>query len=265
VNLTLDTLFAGLKVPIEKVMGVIEDTGERKLVGAMYEEFRRTGKVRATLPEDDRVVRKLYATEVLKVPLSTLDCQWPREIGLKHAPTPKVELKVEPKPKAAPKAEARAKPEPPQRAPRALKPEDDVVDGPSIGPKTAARLYKIGVKTVGDLLAGDAASMAASLKASHITPRTIGDWQDQARLMIGAPGLNATAAQILTACQVRSAAALAGSDADALAQMVSAYCASDAGQRLLRGAAGPKPEAIAAWIDAAKTAPEPSAAPAQAA
>jgi hypothetical protein len=135
---------------------------------------------------------------------------------------------------------------------RALKPEDDVVDGPSIGPKTAARLYEIGVKTVSDLLAGDGAAMAKSLKASHITARTIGDWQDQARLMIDAPGLSATAAQILTGCQVRSAGALANSDGGALANLVSAYCASDAGQRLLRGGAAPGAEAVMAWIKAAQ-------------
>jgi hypothetical protein len=50
----------------------------------MYTEFRKTGKVRKSLPEDDKEVRALYAAEVLKVPLSSLDCRWPRETGLAH-------------------------------------------------------------------------------------------------------------------------------------------------------------------------------------
>ena len=54
-------------------------------VEAQYEEYRRTGKVRATLGEDDKVVRELYAAEVLKTPLSSLDAKWPREIGAKAA------------------------------------------------------------------------------------------------------------------------------------------------------------------------------------
>ena len=33
--------------------------------------------------DDDRVVRKLFAEEVLKVSLSNLDCAWPRETGTK--------------------------------------------------------------------------------------------------------------------------------------------------------------------------------------
>ncbi|MEQ1672384.1 MAG: DUF4332 domain-containing protein, partial [Hyphomicrobium sp.] len=37
----------------------------RKLVRAMYDELKSTGRVDATLPEDDRVIRDLHAAEVL--------------------------------------------------------------------------------------------------------------------------------------------------------------------------------------------------------
>lgn len=81
VGLTLDTIMATIKSPIQKVLAALENEKERDLVKAMYVEFKNTGKVRQTLPEDDKLVRRLHAIEVLKVPLSTLDASWPRETG----------------------------------------------------------------------------------------------------------------------------------------------------------------------------------------
>ena len=80
----LDAFFLALQAPIQSVLKAIADGETRKLVAAQYEEFRRTGKVRATLCEDDRDVRALHAAEVLKAPLSSLDAKWPREIGAQH-------------------------------------------------------------------------------------------------------------------------------------------------------------------------------------
>jgi hypothetical protein len=80
----LQAFFLALEAPIQTVLAGIEDANARKLVAAQYEEFRRTGKVRSTLCEDDRDVRALHAAEVLKAPLSSLDAKWPREIGGKH-------------------------------------------------------------------------------------------------------------------------------------------------------------------------------------
>ena len=79
----LQAFFLALEAPIQAVLAAIDDSGARREVAAQYEEFRRTGKVRATLGEDDKVVRALYAAEVLKAPLSSLDAKWPREIGAK--------------------------------------------------------------------------------------------------------------------------------------------------------------------------------------
>ncbi|MEZ5937721.1 MAG: DUF4332 domain-containing protein [Hyphomonadaceae bacterium] len=81
VNLTLDTLFAVIKAPLRKILAELADEKERDIVEAQYEEFKRTGKVRETLSEDDRQVRALHAEEVLFTPLASLDCQWPRETG----------------------------------------------------------------------------------------------------------------------------------------------------------------------------------------
>jgi predicted flap endonuclease-1-like 5' DNA nuclease len=80
----LQAFFLALETPIQSVLKLIDDGAARREVAAQYEEWRRTGKVRATLGEDDKVVRALYAAEVLKTPLSSLDAKWPREIGAKH-------------------------------------------------------------------------------------------------------------------------------------------------------------------------------------
>jgi predicted flap endonuclease-1-like 5' DNA nuclease len=57
---------------------------ERARVRAMYREYRQTGKLRQTLSEDDRTVRRLHATEILRQPLANIDALWPRETGSLH-------------------------------------------------------------------------------------------------------------------------------------------------------------------------------------
>jgi len=84
VNLVVDTLLVSLNVPVAMVAKAIENEQDRAQVTAMYQEFRKTGKVRQTLRDDDKEVRALYAVEVLKAPLSSLDCKWPAETGLGH-------------------------------------------------------------------------------------------------------------------------------------------------------------------------------------
>lgn len=114
---TLDAVFLTLEMPIQAVLKAMDDNAARKEVAAQYEEFRRTGKVRGTLGEDDKVVRALYAAEVMKTPLSSLDAKWPREIGAKAgegAPARTTSAKVvrtpKPAPKPAPKLALKPKP-----------------------------------------------------------------------------------------------------------------------------------------------------------
>jgi predicted flap endonuclease-1-like 5' DNA nuclease len=114
VGSTLQGFFLATEMPIQAVLKTISDANARREVEAQYEEFRRTGKVRNTLGEDDKVVRELYANEVLKVPLSSLDAKWPREIGAKSASVAKLPPRPAPlpKPKAAPVAAPAPKPVP---------------------------------------------------------------------------------------------------------------------------------------------------------
>lgn len=99
----LQAFFLALEAPIQAVLKTIDDVAARREVEAQYEEFRRTGKVRSTLGEDDKVVRALYAAEVLKTPLSSLDAKWPREIGGKAGEGAPARGKSKLMPKPAPK------------------------------------------------------------------------------------------------------------------------------------------------------------------
>ena len=131
--------------------------------------------------------------------------------------------------------------------------DSDVVDGPSIGPKTAERLIPHGVKTVRDLMRAEPAALAVLLDNRHIKPETVADWQDQARLVCTVPGLRGTHAQLLVGAGYRSADAVAIAEADKLCADVLAYAASKEGQRLLRNGDPPDIEKIKGWLQAAQS------------
>ncbi len=84
VFVTLEGILATLQVPIKYVTKKLTDMKERAVVEAIYAEVQQTGKAVATLPEDERTVRKLHAQEVLKTPLAELDKQKPAPTGTEH-------------------------------------------------------------------------------------------------------------------------------------------------------------------------------------
>ena len=106
--------------------------------------------------------------------------------------------------------------------------DHDVVDGPTIGPKTAERLYPHGIKTVRDLMKADPAALSVLVDTRHITAETISGWQDQARLVCTVPGLRGTHAQLLVGAGYRSVEAIAAAEADKLCADVLAFAASKA-------------------------------------
>ena len=298
VGANLQGFFLALEIPIQTVLKQIDDAATRKEVEAQYEEYRRTGKVRATLGEDDKVVRELYASEVLKTPISSLDARWPRELGTKSAsvaaaravakPAPTPKPMPAPKPAPAPKAEKPAKtatlkpaapaapppivePAPKPEAKPQPKPEmaktrgalDEaapVIDAPSIGPKTARRLEALGVRTVADLLALSAEEGESKIGARHISADVIRDWQAQALLACTVAGLRSREAQALVACGVRDASELAAMDATDLTEAIARWGLSDEGQRAWGNAPAPTEDDVAAWIARAKS-PDETPAP----
>jgi hypothetical protein len=131
--------------------------------------------------------------------------------------------------------------------------DHDVVDGPAIGPKTAARLYPHGIKTVGDLLKAEPVALAQLVSNRHVTPEVISDWQEQARLVCTVPGLRGTHAQLLVGAGYRTADAVAAADADKLCADILAFAATQNGQRLLRNGDPPDIEKIKGWLEAARS------------
>lgn len=143
----------------------------------------------------------------------------------------------------------------PSRQPRTyLKPEDAVVDAPSIGPQTARRLEGIGIRTAAELLAANPETIAKGLSTRHVTPAVVKDWQDQTRLVIEVPELRGTHAQLLVGAGFRSRSAVAEADPGALCARVLAFAASPDGQRVLRNGDPPDMERIKAWVGNARLA-----------
>ncbi|MEL6693371.1 MAG: DUF4332 domain-containing protein, partial [Pseudomonadota bacterium] len=96
-----------------------------------------------------------------------------------------------------------------ERRRNALTIDSPVVDAPSIGPKTASRLEKVDIITIGDLLSADPDATAQALNVRYIKGDTLTDWQDQTRLMVEAPGLRVLDSQILVGAGIRNAEELA--------------------------------------------------------
>jgi len=131
---------------------------------------------------------------------------------------------------------------------------DNVVEAPSIGPKTAKRLERIGVHTVADLLAADPQLVAQRVNKTYVTPELVNDWQDQAQLVCSIPNLRGHDAQILVACGLRTAREVAAADPDELASAADAFCDTVEGQRVVRSGKSPDREEVGNWIAWAATA-----------
>ncbi len=292
----LQAFFLTLEMPIQAVLKLIDDEKSRREVAAQYEEFRRTGKVRTTLGEDDKVVRALYAAEVLKTPLSSLDAKWPRETGAKAAAkvlpatkkklaAPPAAVKIAPAPQPVAKQLPAPAPKPARPAsaplpaastaepkkeklaivPDTLGGEAPVIEAPSIGPKTARRLEALGVRTVADLIALSPETGQQQLRTRHISAQVIRDWQAQAILACTVPLLRSREAQALVACGVRNSAELAQCDAIDLTEAVSNWGLSEEGARAWGNAPAPTEDDVADWIERAKDAGKAPAKPKKAA
>jgi Domain of unknown function (DUF4332)/Zinc dependent phospholipase C len=271
-SLGIATFKATATMPLRSVVKVLRDVRDYARIRAMHDEFRTTGKLRDTLNEDDKTVRALHATEVLKKPLSTLDALWPREIGTKHGTgtparsTKKVKPpraeKPKPQPKATPPATKGRQAPPPAKgsvkSARATAGRGQLdTDAPveialAIDAKSASRLAAIGVTTVKDLLSVSPDGAAAQIKFRHINAHVIRDWQAQAELACSVPGLDSMATQLLVAVSVRDADDLANADADMVVNMIEEFCESPDGRRVARDAEPPTRDQVEKWIAAAK-------------
>lgn len=127
--------------------------------------------------------------------------------------------------------------------------DDDIVDAPSIGPKTAERLRPARVFTVRDLLNADADAVADAVTARHITAQAVRDWQDQARLVITIPFLRGTHAQLLVGSGFRTFEEVALADQATLMSAVLKFATTREGQSILRNGPPPDLQKIVKWME----------------
>ncbi|MEQ9409584.1 MAG: DUF4332 domain-containing protein [Fuerstiella sp.] len=125
---------------------------------------------------------------------------------------------------------------------------NEVEAAPSIGPRTAQRLGRVGIFTVDDLLNADAEEVAVRLSNQRISGDTILQWQHQARLCCQVPGLRGHDAQILVACGVTEAEQLSAKRPADLYALVGPFANTSEGERIVRGGRKPDLEEVTDWI-----------------
>lgn len=123
-----------------------------------------------------------------------------------------------------------------------------VVDAPSIGPRLAERLEKLGILSVDQLLAANAESLADKLNMRRVDAATIRSWQEQSRMVCRIPNLRGHDAQLLVACNLNSPEELAAMNAASVLSQVMVIVESSEGQRILRGGKQPDLEEVTDWI-----------------
>ena len=130
-----------------------------------------------------------------------------------------------------------------------------VVDAPSIGPKTATRLERVDIVTIGDLLEADVDATAAALNVRYIKANTLTDWQDQTRLMVEAPGLRVLDSQILVGAGIRSVDELSKASAKTVLNAATSFLDTPQGARVLWGGENNVDKHdVEGWIGLAKAA-----------
>ena len=130
-----------------------------------------------------------------------------------------------------------------------LETDSPVVDAPSIGPKMAEKLAKIGIITVSDFLNRPAESIAENLGDSKLSVETLQTWQAQSSLMCQVPGLRGHDAQLLVACDITTPEQLRGYSPARLLAVVGPLAESREGQRMLRSANAPDLAEVQDWIN----------------
>ena len=135
-----------------------------------------------------------------------------------------------------------------------LNPGSPVVDAPTIGSRTAGRLERAGVITVGDLLEADPEALAKKLNQKQFTPDVIRHWQQESSLNCRVPELYNHDAQILVASGITEPDELAAYEAQELLELITPWVKSPEAQRILRQQKPPDLAKVTQWIEWAKSA-----------
>jgi hypothetical protein len=190
-------LVASLKAPFRILSCHTYEQITQRHIEAMHEELELTGRVSQSLPEEPREIRRLYAEEVLRVPLEQLAASEPAASGMEYGKgaAPRYRTNklrsgpavVRPTSRAsqmagamaaivAPAAGAKDEPTILKLAPRFSR-ASPIEDAPTISPKLAARLRATAIDTVGDLLAADPQFLSERLRMRRDGADTVMSWQ----------------------------------------------------------------------------------------
>ncbi len=244
VSLGRTTFLATIDMPLAWVVRKISDTNEKLAVGRILKEFEATGKVQKNLPREARALRKAKEAELAAEMASQLrPAKKPKPTSISSD-----ELAHPVNTAVAEDATQTSKAE------RSLHWDHDLVDAPSVGPKTAKRFRKIGIDTVRQFLNAEPEELEEQLNARWITIELLLQWQDQARLVCQVPDLCDYKSQLLVAVGCRNQAALATEDAFDLAKRIEQFSQTLAGKRILRRNRVPSQDDIAEWITCASQA-----------
>lgn len=126
--------------------------------------------------------------------------------------------------------------------------KDHIEAAPSIGPKTAERFERIGVRTVEDFLKQTSESMASKLKYKRITPDLIRSWQNQTRLVCRIPNLRGHDAQLLVACDLVEPEKIASMQPQRLLDIILPFARSKEGLKIVRTGKEPDLKEVSDWI-----------------
>jgi hypothetical protein len=124
----------------------------------------------------------------------------------------------------------------------------DVVQAPSIGPKTAEILHGAGVRTIEELLNVAPERIAEKLNQKRLTADIIRRWQVQAQLVCRIPELRGHDAQILAACGISTPESLASRTPGELLAAMKPFLETAEGRRVLRNQNGPDLQEVTEWI-----------------
>ena len=288
-SVTIPTLMAGINMPSAWIVKKIESDDERRAVAAILDEFNRTGTVTQNLPPEVRSVQsnapiRKYRTAPPRSeaqpkpptpvvePLSTRDENAvDPDVSAPHSATPATpvaphvlpvstnerdEEERRPERPSLRDQPSRSRIDPPSTRPSHRKPRvseaSELVDAPSIGPKTAKRFTNIEIHTIGDFLAADPVQMEQRLDTSWINEQLLVDWQDQARLVCRLGSLCGYKAQLLVAVECRTVDQLAVEEATDLAAEIKDFAGTKAGERILRSSTPPDRGEVQEWIDDAR-------------
>jgi nucleotidyltransferase/DNA polymerase involved in DNA repair len=130
--------------------------------------------------------------------------------------------------------------------------ESPIVDAPSIGPKTAAKLQALGIHTVDSFLTANPDRIASQLRNRRITRQRILAWQQQASLVCRIPMLRGHDAQLMVEAGITEPKQVAGYAPESLLAKIIPVARSAEGKRILRGATEPDLAEVTDWIEWAK-------------